>query len=77
MVYFNQDKGKEIKTMKEKYLELKTMANRVEQLRLELWQNKEHRELQDNNSNYIDDKLFHIQSELRNIYEFCMLEVID
>ena len=61
--------------MKNKYLEMKTMANRIEELRQELYQNKEHRELQDEDFQYINDKLFHIQSELRDIFGFCMLAV--
>ena len=60
-----------------KYLEMQAMANRIEELRKELYQNKEHRELQDEDFQYIDDKLFHIQSELRDIVEFCMLAVIE
>lgn len=28
--------------MKERYLELKEMADRIEQIRLELWQSEEH-----------------------------------
>lgn len=63
--------------MKTKYLEMKTAADRIEELRKELYQNKEHRELQDEDFQYIDDKLFHIQSELRDIFEFCMIAVIE
>lgn len=61
--------------MTNKYLEMKTAANKIEKLRQELYQNKEHRELQDEDFQYINDKLFHIQSELRDIFEFCMLAV--
>ncbi len=63
--------------MKNKYLEMKAMANKIEELRQELYQNKEHRALQDEDFQYIDDKLFHVQSELRDIFEFCMISVID
>ena len=61
--------------MTNKYLEMKTAADKIEKLRQELYQNKEHRELQDEDFQYINDKLFHIQSELRDIFEFCMLAV--
>ena len=60
-----------------KYLEMQSMANKIDELRKELYQNKEHRELQGEDFQYIDDKLFHIQSELRNIFEFCMISVIE
>lgn len=63
--------------MKDKYLEMKAMANKIEELRQELYQNKEHRALQDEDFQYIDDKLFHVQSELRDIFEFCMTAVIE
>ena len=63
--------------MKNKYLEMKAMANKIEELRQELYQNKEHRALQDEDFQYIDDKLFHVQSELRDIFEFCMTAVIE
>ena len=63
--------------MKDKYLEMKAMANKIEELRQELYQNKEHRALQDEYFQYIDDKLFHVQSELRDIFEFCMTAVIE
>lgn len=61
--------------MTNKYLEMKTAADKIEKLRQELYQNKEHRELQDEDFQYINDKLFHIQSELRDIFEFCMLAI--
>ena len=63
--------------MKDKYLEMKAKANKIEELRQELYQNKEHRALQDEDIQYIDDKLFHVQSELRDIFEFCMIAVIE
>lgn len=64
--------------MKNKYLEMKTMADKIEELRKELYQNEEHRKLLlSEGFQYIDDKLFHIQSELRNAFEFCILEVVE
>ena len=63
--------------MKERYLELKEMADRIEQIRLELWQSEEHEKYMDDEEekNYVDDKLFSIQSQLREIAEFCQLGI--
>lgn len=63
--------------MKTKYLEIQSMANKIEELRKELYQNKEHRALQDEGFQFIDDELFHIQSELRDIFEFCVIAIIE
>lgn len=63
--------------MKERYLELKEMAARIEQIRLELWQSEEHEKYMDDKEekNYVDDKLFSIQSQLRDIAEFCQIGI--
>ena len=64
--------------MKKNYLEMKNIADRLEELRKELYQNKKHQELQGKEDfRYIDDKMFHIQSELRELSEYCMLEIIE
>lgn len=63
--------------MKERYLELKTMADRIEQIRLELWQSEEHEQYMDDKEekDYVDNKLFSIQSQLRDVAEFCQIGV--
>lgn len=63
--------------MKERYLELKAMADRIEQVRLELWQSEEHEQYMDDKEekNYVDNKLFSIQSQLRDVAEFCQIGV--
>lgn len=64
--------------MNERYLELKEMANRIEQIRLELWQSEEHAKCMDDEEEkrYVDDKLFSLQSQLRDVAEFCRLGVV-
>ena len=64
--------------MEERYLELKEMADRIEQIRLELWQSEEHEKCMDDeeNKNYVDNKLFSIQSQLRDVAEYCQLGII-
>lgn len=76
------DKGKEQKMeeLKQKYQEIKNMADRLEELRLELYQNKEHKEyVMDDESEfeYVDNKMFSLQSQLRELAEFCFIGVID
>lgn len=63
--------------MKERYLELKTMADRIEQIRLELWQSEEHEKCMDDKEekDYVDNKLFSIQSQLRDVAEFCQIGI--
>jgi hypothetical protein len=63
--------------MKERYLELKTMADRIEQIRLELWQSEEHEQYMDDKEekDYVDNKLFSIQSQLRDVAEFCQIGI--
>jgi hypothetical protein len=63
--------------MKERYLELKKMADRIEQIRLELWQSEEHEKYMDDKEekDYVDNKLFSIQSQLRDVAEFCQIGV--
>lgn len=66
--------------LKQKYQEIKNMADRLEELRLELYQNKEHREyVMDDESEfeYVDNKIFSLQSQLRDLAEFCFIGVID
>ena len=66
--------------LKQKYQEIKDMADRLEELRLELYQSQEHKEkVMDDESDfeYVDDKLFHLQSQLRDIANFCMIGIID
>ena len=76
------DKGKEQKMeeLKQKYQEIKNMADRLEELRLELYQNKEHKEyVMDDESEfeYVDNKMFSLQSQLRDLAEFCLIGIID
>ena len=63
--------------MKERYLELKAIADRIEQIRLELWQSEEHEKYMDDKEekDYVDNKLFSIQSQLRDVAEFCQIGV--
>lgn len=63
--------------MKERYLELKTIADRIEQIRLELWQSEEHEKYMDDKEekDYVDNKLFSIQSQLRDVAEFCQIGI--
>lgn len=66
--------------LKQKYQEIKNMADRLEELRLELYQSQEHKEkVMDDESEfkYVDDKLFHLQSQLKDIANFCMIGIID
>ena len=66
--------------LKQKYQEIKNIADRLEELRLELFQNKEHREyVMDDESEfeYVDNKMFSLQSQLRDLAEFCLIGVID
>lgn len=66
--------------LKQKYQEIKNIADRVEELRLELYQNKEHKEyVMDDESEfeYVDNKMFSLQSQLRDLAEFCFIGVID
>lgn len=66
--------------LKQKYQEIKNMADRLEELRLELYQNKEHKEcVMDDESEfeYVDNKMFSLQSQLRDLAEFCLIGVID
>jgi hypothetical protein len=69
-----------MKELKQKYQEIKNMADRLEELRLELYQNKEHRkQVMDDESEfeYVDNKMFFLQSQLRDLAEFCFIGVID
>lgn len=63
--------------MKERYLELKEMADRIEQIRLELWKSEEHEQYMDDKEekDYVDNKLFSIQSQLRDVAEFCQIGI--
>lgn len=63
--------------MNERYLELKEIASRIEQIRLELWQSEEHEKCMDDEEekDYVDKKLFSIQSQLRNVATFCQLGI--
>ena len=63
--------------MEERYLELKTIADRIEQIRLELWQSEEHEKCMDDKEekDYVDNKLFSIQSQLRDVAEFCQIGI--
>lgn len=66
--------------LKQKYQEIKNMANRLEELRLELYQSQEHKEKvmgDESEFKYVDDKLFHLQSQLKDIANFCMIGIID
>lgn len=69
-----------MKELKQKYQEIKNMADRLEELRLELYQNKEHRkQVMDDESEfeYVDNKMFFLQAQLRDLAEFCFIGVID
>lgn len=69
-----------MKELRQKYQEIKNMADRLEELRLELFQNKEHREqVMDDESEfkYVDNKIFSLQSQLRDLAELCLIGVID
>ena len=59
--------------MEEKYLEIKRMGERLEEIRLELYQNEEHRKNVDEDFDYVDNKLFFLQGELKSIAEYCFL----
>lgn len=61
--------------MNERYLELKEIADRIEQIRLELWQSEEHKKCMDDKEekDYVDKKLVSIQSQLRDVATFCQL----
>lgn len=61
--------------MNERYLELKEIADRIEQIRLELWQSEEHEKCMDDKEekDYVDKKLVSIQSQLRDVATFCQL----
>ena len=63
--------------MNERYLELKEIADRIEQIRLELWQSEEHEKCMDDEEekDYVDKKLVSIQSQLRNVATFCQLGI--
>ena len=64
--------------MKEKYLEMENIAKKLEELRKELYQNKKHQELQGKEDfQYINDKMLRIQSALRELSEYCLLEIND
>lgn len=65
--------------MKERYLELKEMADRIEQIRIELWQSPEHEKCMDDveEKKYVDNKLFSIQSQLRDVVEFCQIGIFE
>ena len=59
--------------MKEKYLEMESIAKRLEELREELYQSKEHQEFQGaKDAQYIDEEMSHIQSKLKALSEYCM-----
>lgn len=64
-----------MKELKKKYLEIKEMANRLESLRCELWQDQEHKKCMDNEDElqYVDDKMFSLQSQLRDLAGFCLI----
>lgn len=64
--------------MNERYLELKEMANRIDQMRLELWQSEEHAQCvgDEEEKRYVNEKLFSIQSQLRDIAEYCLLGIV-
>ena len=53
--------------LKQKYQEIENMADRLEELRLELYQNQEHKKVMDDESEFkcMDDELFHLQYQLR------------
>ena len=63
--------------MNERYLELKEIANRIEEIRLELWQSEEHEKCMDDEEEkkYVDKKLSSIQEQLRNIAVFCQIGI--
>lgn len=56
----------------DKYKELKAIADRLEDLRVELFNSPEHKNNVDKELfEEIDDTLFRVQSEIRNIYNIC------
>ena len=63
--------------MNERYLELKEIANRIEEIRLELWQSEEHEKCMDDKEekDYVNEKLVSIQAQLRNIAIFCQIGI--
>lgn len=64
--------------MEKTYLEIENIADKIEKLRIELRQNKKHQKLQgEEDVQYIDKKLFHIEYQLRELFEYCMLEITD
>lgn len=65
-----------MKELEKQYLEIKEMANKLEELRLALWQNQEHRKCVDEDFQYVDDKMFLLQSQLRDLAEFCSIGLI-
>lgn len=61
--------------MEEKYLEIKRMGERLEEIRLELYQSEEHRKHMDDEEEfyYVDNKLFFLQDQLKSIALFCFI----
>lgn len=59
--------------MEEKYLEIKKMGERLEEIRLELYKDEEHRKNMDEDFDYVDNKLFSLQDQLKFIARFCLL----
>ena len=58
--------------MEERYLEIKRMGERLEENRLELYKDEEHRKNMDEDFDYIDNKLFFLQDQLKFIARFCL-----
>jgi hypothetical protein len=58
--------------MEKKYLEIKRMGERLEEIRLELYQNEEHRKNMDEDFDYVDNKLFFLQDQLKFTARFCL-----
>ena len=60
--------------LEKQYLEIKEMADRLESLRCQLWRSEEHRKCVDEEDfHYVDEKMFSLQSQLRELAEFCSI----
>lgn len=70
---YREQSEKEEKEKQELYQKIIDTANDLEVYRLMLYQNKTHKENLhfSDEFQHVDDVLFSIQSQLRNLYEYC------
>lgn len=66
-----------MKELERQYFEIRELADKLESLRCQLWKSQEHRKCVDEEEfHYVDEKMFSLQSQLRELSEFCSIGLI-